>query len=160
VPYISGEESKIETEVAKILGGVTSDITGFTVDDSMKVSASCNRVAVIDGHTESVFVEFKNKPAPSIKEIKQVLQSYKSEANILGVYSAPEQSIYLSENADRPQPRLDLTLGNGNAVVVGRVRECNVFDVKFTLLCHNTILGAAGSSIMNAEIALKRGLIN
>nr|KAJ3419476.1 hypothetical protein HK105_006902 [Polyrhizophydium stewartii] len=162
VPFISGEEEKLEEEAAKILGGVDVGVAAgslFTPAPALRVSASCNRVAVIDGHTESVFVEFARRPPPSIDEIKHALGSYVSEAQRLGVHSAPAQAIVVTETKDRPQPRLDVNTGAGFSVVVGRVRPCNLFDVKFTLLSHNTVLGAAGSSIMNAEIALAKGLL-
>lgn len=92
-------------------------------------------------------------------DIKQALESYICEANARNIFSAPNQPIVCMSQNDRPQPRLDLHQGKGNSVVIGRIRKCNVFDTKFTLLAHNTILGAAGSSIMNAEIAVSRGLI-
>ncbi|KAI8906737.1 semialdehyde dehydrogenase [Gorgonomyces haynaldii] len=159
VPFISGEEEKIEIEVKKILSKLNNDQTGFVEDNEIRVSASCNRVPVIDGHTESVFVEFRDKRVTP-EEAKQCFEGYSCEATQLKTFSAPQQSIIVLEQKDRPQPRLDLMLGNGNAVAVGRIRKCNIFDLKFTLLCHNTILGAAGSSIMNAEIAVARGIIN
>ncbi|KAJ3300143.1 hypothetical protein HK104_004063 [Borealophlyctis nickersoniae] len=159
VPFISGEEEKIETEAAKILGGLSDDASAFVNPPDMKVSASCNRVPVIDGHTESVFVEFANRPAPSVEQVVEALRGYVSEAQKIGAPSAPEHAIEIASFPDRPQPRLDLNAGNGNAVVVGRVRKCNIFDIKFTLLSHNTILGAAGSSIMNAEVAVAKKLI-
>lgn len=159
VPYISGEEPKMEEETCKILGTVDSTMTSIQHLQETKVSASCNRVPVIEGHTESVFLEFAQKPTPSVEEIKQVLLSYTCEAQKLACPSAPKRAVVVCENRDRPQPRLDSLLENGNAVVVGGIRKCNVFDVKFTLLVHNTILGAAGSSIMNAEIAAARGLL-
>ncbi|TPX67949.1 hypothetical protein SpCBS45565_g03503 [Spizellomyces sp. 'palustris'] len=159
VPYISGEEEKIEIECSKILGGVTADLTGFSNLPEMKVSASCNRVPVIDGHMESVMVEFQKRPAPSIEQIIEALQSYTSDAQKLGAPSAPKHAVVVMKEADRPQPRMDIMIGNGNSVAVGRVRKCNIFDVKFSLLSHNTILGAAGSSIMNAEVAVAKGLI-
>ncbi|TPX43436.1 hypothetical protein SeMB42_g04371 [Synchytrium endobioticum] len=166
VPYISGEEDKLETEASKILGCTNSHNTAF-VDAPLVISASCNRVPVIDGHTESVFVKFgdvspdksKRPVKPTIDQIKSALREYKCEAQELGVPSAPIHVIQVLEEADRPQPRLDRDVGNGMTVSVGRVRECTVFDVKFTLLSHNTILGAAGSAIMNAEVAVEKGLI-
>ncbi|KAJ3274995.1 hypothetical protein HDV01_001501 [Terramyces sp. JEL0728] len=153
VPYISGEEEKMEEEAAKILGKAGASHA------TIAVSASCNRVAVIDGHTESVFVEFAKKPAPSLKEITRVFEDYVCEAQKLNCHSAPNKCVVVCTQPDRPQPRLDALLENGNGVVVGGIRKCNIFDFKFTLLVHNTILGAAGSAIMNAEIAVKKGLI-
>ncbi|KAJ3257883.1 hypothetical protein HK103_004174 [Boothiomyces macroporosus] len=156
VPYISGEEEKMEEEAAKILGTFS---TNHIVDAPLAVSASCNRVAVIDGHTESVFVEFARKPAPSLEEITKVFENYVSEAQKLNCYSAPNKCVVVCKQPDRPQPRLDALLEDGHGVLVGGIRKCNIFDFKFTLLVHNTILGAAGSAIMNAEIAVKKGLV-
>ncbi|RKO90519.1 hypothetical protein BDK51DRAFT_41953 [Blyttiomyces helicus] len=159
VPHIGGEEEKMEAEVAKILGSVRGDGGGFAPLEGLRVSASCNRVPVVDGHTESVFIEFERRPAPSVEEVVAVLRAYRPEALTLDVPSAPAHAVVVLDEPDRPQPRMDVLTGGGNSVVVGRVRPCSVFDVKFTLLSHNTILGAAGSSIMNAEIAVAKGLI-
>lgn len=104
-------------------------------------------------------MEFASRPAPTPEQVSAVLSAYVSEPQKLQVPSAPEQAIIVTEDPTRPQPRLDIDLGKGNSVVVGRVRKCNIFDVKLTLLSHNTILGAAGSSIMNAETAVVKGLI-
>jgi aspartate-semialdehyde dehydrogenase len=159
VPYISGEEPKLETEACKILGSISATKTTIEFLQNMKISASCNRVPVIEGHTESVFVEFENRPAPSVEQVKECFRTYTCEAQQLKCFSTPENCIFVSDEPDRPQPRLDALLANGNGIVVGGIRPCNVFDVKFNLLVHNTILGAAGSSIMNAEIALAKKLI-
>lgn len=159
VPFIGGEESKMEWETLKILGDVNQELNGFELLKSTKVSATCNRVPVIDGHTECVSIEFERRPAPSPEEVIKVLEGYRTEAQELGCHSAPEQAIIVSRDDDRPQPRLDRENGNGYSVTVGRVRECNVFDIKFTLLVHNTILGAAGSGVLLAELAQKKGLI-
>lgn len=156
VPYISGEEEKIESETRKILG---SFCDGKFKPIECLVSATCNRVPVLDGHTECVSVEFERKPAPSVDEVIKALEAYRCEGQELGVFSAPEKAIIVREASDRPQPRLDRDACAGMSVVVGRVRACPIFNVKFTLLAHNTVLGAAGSSIMNAEIAVKKGLI-
>ena len=160
VPYISGEESKMEQEAFKILGKMNSGNTSIANITNMKISASCNRVPVLEGHTESVFIEFEKKPAPSIDGIKQVFEGYTSHVQELGCHSAPKRCIVVKNQPDRPQPRLDSETESGNAVVVGNIRKCAVFDCKFTLLVHNTILGAASSSIMNAEIAVKKGLVS
>ncbi|KAF9356133.1 hypothetical protein BGX26_005683 [Mortierella sp. AD094] len=159
VPFIGGEESKMEWETLKILGGLNQEATGFELLKGTKVSATCNRVPVIDGHTECVSIEFERRPAPSVEEVIKVLESYRTEAQELGCHSAPEHAIIVSRDEDRPQPRLDRENGNGYSVTVGRVRECNVFDIKLTLLVHNTILGAAGSGVLLAELAQKKGLI-
>lgn len=156
VPYISGEEEKMEWETAKILGG--SDGKQFLPLQDTTVSATCTRVPVIDGHLESVSVKFANA-APSIEEVYQALDKYTSEAQALNCHSAPAKAILINRNEDRPQPRLDRELDGGQTVTVGRVRPCPVFDIKFVLLIHNTVLGAAGSSVLNAEVAVAKGLI-
>jgi aspartate-semialdehyde dehydrogenase len=160
VPFIGGEEEKIEWETSKILGGVNSDNKGFDYHASspLKISASCNRVAVIDGHTACVSVKF-SRPAPSIAEITAAFNDYTCEAQTLDVPSAPKQAIVVHEAPDRPQPRLDRDLENGACVSVGRIRECGVLDVKFVCLIDNVRLGAATSSVMNAEIAVEKGYI-
>ncbi|PWA03041.1 hypothetical protein BB558_000806 [Smittium angustum] len=157
VPYISGEEEKIEIELLKILGSTNQENTGFDTQPDLKVSASCNRVPVIDGHTASVSIKFAQNP-PSLEEIKSCLREYECEAQKLGCHSAPKVAIHVTELPDRPQPRLDRMNDNGMAATVGRIRVCPVFDVKFTVLVHNTVLGAAGASILNAEAAFKKGL--
>ncbi|OMJ19631.1 putative aspartate-semialdehyde dehydrogenase [Smittium culicis] len=159
VPHIGGEEEKIEQELGKILGSASTDNTSILSDDQLKVSAMCNRVAVIDGHTSSVSIEFASGQKPSIQEIKTCLSEYRCMAQQLGCHSAPKQAIIVHENQDRPQPRLDRMNENGMAVSIGRIRECPILDFKFTILVHNTILGAAGASMLNAELASEMGLI-
>ncbi|KAK7972912.1 aspartate-semialdehyde dehydrogenase [Apiospora saccharicola] len=163
VPFISGEEDKLETEARKILGGINEAKTSFIEQDKLRVSAACNRVAVLDGHTACVSLKFKNQPAPSAAEVRKALSEYVSEAQTLGCPSAPEQSIKVfgDDEPNRPQPRLDRDLGSGYTVSVGRVREdeSGIFDIKFVALSHNTIIGAAGSSILNAEAAVLKGYI-
>ncbi|KAJ3338965.1 hypothetical protein HDU93_008864 [Gonapodya sp. JEL0774] len=158
VPYISGEEEKLEIEPCKILGSLSSDKSAH-VFTSTKISASCNRVNVVDGHLENVSLSFVKRPAPSIEEVARVLSEFKCEATELGVPSAPAQPIEVTFEEDRPQPRLDRERGKGNTVTVGRIRKDNILDIRFSLLSHNTILGAAGSSLMNAEIAYKKELL-
>ncbi|KAF2741263.1 aspartate-semialdehyde dehydrogenase [Polyplosphaeria fusca] len=158
VPFISGEEDKLETEAQKILGGVNGDVTGF-VDQPMRVSAACNRVPVLDGHTACVSLRFQRRPPPSAEEVKQAMRDYVSEAQTLGCPSAPDKAIVVMEEPDRPQPRLDRETDRGYAVSVGRIREdeAGIFDIKFVALSHNTVIGAAGSSILNAEAAILKG---
>ncbi|KAJ1918892.1 aspartate-semialdehyde dehydrogenase [Mycoemilia scoparia] len=158
VPLIGGEEPKMEEEVLKILGGVNQNATSFLPLNDIKVSATCNRVPVVDGHTECVSVEFAGE-APSIEKVKEAFESYRCEAQDLGCPSAPDKVIYVATDVDRPQPRLDRDAGKGMAVTIGRIRECPVFHVKFTLLVHNTVLGAAGASILNAELAQKKNYL-
>ncbi|TGZ83075.1 aspartate-semialdehyde dehydrogenase [Ascodesmis nigricans] len=158
VPYIGGEEEKIEWETGKILAELNEARDEF-VHTEIKVSAQCNRVPVIDGHTACVSVKFAKQPAPSVEEIKQAFREFKCEAQELGAPSAPKQAIIVRDEPDRPQPRLDRESEGGYAVVVGRIREDPVLDVKFVGLSHNTVIGAAGSSILNAEVGVLKGLI-
>ena len=139
VPFISGEEDKLETEASKILGSVNDDVTGFE-DQPMKVSAACNRVPVLDGHTACVSLRFQRRPAPSAEEVKQAMREYVSDAQKLGCPSAPAKAIVVMDEADRPQPRLDRETDRGYAVSVGRIREyeAGIFDLKFVALSHNS----------------------
>jgi aspartate-semialdehyde dehydrogenase len=147
VPFISGEEDKLETEASKILGGVNGDLTGF-VDQPMKISAACNRVPVLDGHTACVSLRFQRRPPPSAEEVKQAMREYVSDAQKLGCPSAPENAIVVMEEPDRPQPRLDRETDRGYAVSVGRVREddSGIFDIKFVALSHNSKLRYSSTS--------------
>ena len=142
MPFISGEEDKLETEAQKILGKVNREVTRFLQQSDLKISAACNRVPVLDGHTACVSLRFKDrsKPRPSAETVKQALSSYVSEAQILGCPSAPEPSILVIEEPDRPQPRLDRNTQNGYTVSVRRVREdeSDIFDLKFVAFSHNS----------------------
>lgn len=161
VPYISGEEDKMEWEAKKILCPVNSAGDGFDLlsDDEIVVSAQCNRVAVSDGHTECVSFKFRDRDhVPTLEQIKQCLRDYECEATTLGCYSAPEHAIHVLEEPDRPQPRLDRARDRGYGVSVGRVREDPIFDYKMVVLSHNTIIGAAGSGVLIAEILAKKGV--
>ncbi|PRP75366.1 aspartate-semialdehyde dehydrogenase [Planoprotostelium fungivorum] len=153
VPYISGEEDKLHVEPRKILGRVEGGDT--FVDYDVTLSAMCNRVPVIDGHTECVSIKL-NKTA-TLEEVQKALKEFKPKLPALP--SMPPVSLQLFEESDRPQPRLDRDLGRGYTVAVGGVRKCNVLDFKFTLLSHNCVIGAAGGSILNAELALVRGYL-
>ncbi|KAK4447486.1 semialdehyde dehydrogenase [Podospora aff. communis PSN243] len=161
VPYISGEEDKLETEAQKILGSINAEATAFEDQKTLRVSAACNRVPVLDGHTACVSLRFAQRPPPSAEQVKEAMRSYVSEAERLGCPSAPQPSIMVFDEPDRPQPRLDRELSKGYTVSVGRVREddSGIFDIKFVALSHNTVIGAAGSSILNAEAALLKGFI-
>ncbi|KAK9456397.1 semialdehyde dehydrogenase [Dipodascopsis uninucleata] len=158
IPYISGEEEKLEWETKKILGSVDNNLT-FKLLNDLKVSAQCNRVAVSDGHLECVSMKFKQSPPPSLEEVKAAMRDYVCEPQKLGCSSAPKHSIYVLEEPDRPQPRLDRSRDNGYAVSVGRIREDPVLDYKFVVLSHNTVIGAAGSGILIAETLLAKGLL-
>ncbi|EGS22991.1 aspartate-semialdehyde dehydrogenase-like protein [Thermochaetoides thermophila DSM 1495] len=161
VPYIAGEEDKLETEAQKILGNLNADATAFEEQKTLRVSAACNRVPVMDGHTACVSLRFVQRPPPTADQVKEALREYVSEAQRLGCPSAPNPPIRVFDEPDRPQPRLDRDLSNGYTVSVGRVREdeSGIFDIKFVALSHNTVIGAAGSSILNAEAAVLKGYI-
>lgn len=139
VPFISGEEDKLEVEAQKILGSVNRDMTGFE-DQNVKISAACNRVPVLDGHTACVSLKFVKRPPPCIEQVKTAMTDYVSDAQRMGCPSAPEQAIVVMEEPDRPQPRLDRETHRGYAVSVGRVREdeAGIFDIKFVALSHNS----------------------
>jgi len=152
IPHIGGEEEKVETEPRKILGHLTGGAVKFS---EMKLSAHCNRVHVLDGHTESVSVRLRRKA--SLEEVRNALSSFTGEPQKMRLPSAPAHPIVVTEDPDRPQPRRDRDAGNGMSVVVGRIRPCTIGDFKFTLLVHNTIRGAAGAAILNAELLAQRG---
>eukprot|EP00274_Cyanoptyche_gloeocystis_P008526 CAMPEP_0196652126 /NCGR_PEP_ID=MMETSP1086-20130531/1340_1 /TAXON_ID=77921 /ORGANISM="Cyanoptyche gloeocystis , Strain SAG4.97" /LENGTH=353 /DNA_ID=CAMNT_0041982503 /DNA_START=38 /DNA_END=1099 /DNA_ORIENTATION=- len=156
VPFIDGEEHKMEMEPQKILGKV---VNGAFVDEDIKISAHCNRVNVIDGHTECVSLKLK-KPGVTPQQVEEVLRSFRSpQLESLALPSLPAQNIIVREERDRPQPRLDRDAHRGYAVSVGRIRQCPLMDVKFVLLSHNTVIGAAGGSILNAELAKTKGYL-
>jgi aspartate-semialdehyde dehydrogenase len=145
VPFIGGEEEKMETETLKILGG-----DGGRAPYPAVVSAHTNRVPVIDGHTITVSAAFEDQPA--IDAITDAMRRFKGRPQQLGLPSAPQPPLVDTEEQNRPQPRLDVDLGGGMAVTVGRVRECPVMHVRFVALGHNTVRGAAGAAILNAEL--------
>lgn len=146
IPLIRGEEEKSEWEPLKILGKVTPQ--GIEAEESLRLSAHCNRVPVIEGHVACVSVEFDRKP--SREEILYAWHNFRG----LSLPSAPEMPIVYRPEADRPQPRLDRDAGKGMAISVGRLRECPVLDWRFVGLSHNTIRGAAGGGILNAELLI------
>ncbi len=150
IPFIKKEEEKIEKESKKILGTLEKD---HIKEAEMKITASCNRVPVLDGHTAVVFVKTKEKA--SLEEVKEVMKSFKSLPQELNLPTAPENPVIVREEQDRPQPRLDRNAGRGMSVTVGRIREDTIFDFKFVVLGHNTIRGAAGASVLNAELLYK-----
>jgi len=154
VPYIGGEEPKVETEPCKMLGRLTSD---RVADAALKISAHTNRVAVIDGHTVCVSLEFDRPIGP--QEAAQAMADFKAPPIVQSLPSTPHCVIEVRTEADRPQPRRDRNAGNGMTTVVGRVREDSLFHVKFVVLSHNTIRGAAGGSLLNAELLVAQGII-
>jgi aspartate-semialdehyde dehydrogenase len=139
VPFISGEEDKIESEARKILGTTNKDNTGFQNLD-LRISAQCNRVPVLDGHTACVSLKFEKRPPPSAVVVKAAMREYTSDAQKLGCPSAPGSAIVVMDQVDRPQPRLDRETDRGYAVSVGRVREdpSGVWDILFVALSHNS----------------------
>src|SRR6266480_5664500 len=155
IPYISGEEEKVETETRKMLG-TWQEGPGFT-DAPMVVSAQCNRVATREGHLECVSVELHSNTSP--EEIIAAWQKNTSVAQSLKLPSAPEQVLIYRNEPNRPQTLLDRDAGHGMSVTIGRLRPCPILNYKFVLLGHNTIRGAAGGSILNAELCVSKGLI-
>ncbi len=153
VPFISGEEDKMETEALKILG--TFDGKGIKYAD-FQMSASCNRVNVKDGHLESVFVKLDQEP--SMQQIEEAFASFKGEPQALKLPSAPANPIIVRHEKNRPQPRFDRDAGCGQSVVVGRIRKDPIMTVKYMCLSHNTVRGAAGGGILSAELYVAKGL--
>jgi aspartate-semialdehyde dehydrogenase len=154
VPFIGGEEEKVETEPLKILGTFAKD---HIEPLQIKISAQCNRVPVIDGHTEAVQVKLKKKATK--EEIINAWRTFKAEPQELNLPFAPQPAIYYMEQDNYPQPRKHRDLGRGMAVSVGRLRECPIFDWKFVVLSHNTARGAAGGAILCAELMKGKGML-
>lgn len=155
LPFIPGEEEKIEKETQKILGTFKE---GKIENADIALSVQCNRVAVEDGHIESVSIKLKKDATE--REIKESLQKFKSSPQLLKLPSAPEQPIILTGDPFHPQPKYDVMQAEGMAAIVGRLRKCPVLDYRMVVLGHNTIRGAAGASILNAELLIKKGLLN
>jgi aspartate-semialdehyde dehydrogenase len=155
IPFIGSEEEKMQTETQKILGSV---VDGKARPLAAKVSAHCNRVSVVDGHTVATSVEFNNKPG--LADVRHALESFRSLPQKRNLPSAPARPIVFMEQPDRPQPRRDAARENGMPVFVGRLRECPVLDIKFVACGHNTIRGAAGAAVLNAELMASEGLLD
>jgi len=153
IPYISGEEPKMERESLKMLGRLEAGKT--FADASFKISAQCNRVFVLDGHLECTSVGLKKKPG--VEEFTAALADFSGRPQELKLPSAPERPIIVRTEVDRPQPRFDRDHGAGMSVTVGRIRPCSVLDYKLIILSHNTVRGAAGASILNAEFLNAEG---
>lgn len=160
VPFIGGEEEKTERECLKILGQVDGE--RIRNAELPLVSSTCTRVPVIDGHTACVSLEFDlpEDRKPGLEEIERVWTSYRSVPQELGLPSAPEHPIVVRHEENRPQPRRDRETEKGMACVIGRLRKCNVFDVKFVALSHNTKRGAALGGILNAELLKAKGFFD
>jgi len=152
IPFIGGEEEKIEAETLKILGRADG---GVIKPAAMNVSAQCNRVNVTDGHLASLRLSFAE--SVSIDQMREALSSFSSLPQQLNLHSAPAKPIIVRDEVDRPQPRLDRDAGKGMSVTVGRIARDNVLDYRFVALGHNTIRGAAGAAILNAELLVAMG---
>ncbi len=154
IPHIEKEEEKIKTESRKILG----KFNGKFEYANFEAEARCNRVAVRDGHTEILFVQTETKP--KVEELKEVLQNFSGLPQKYGLPTAPEQPIIVKEDRFRPQPILDRNAGKGMAVTVGNIRKTDIFDFTLTVLSHNTLRGAAGGSVLNAELFYRDGKLD
>lgn len=150
MPYIAGEEPKVEIEAQKILG----KFDGAHIEKAdFVVSAQCFRVHVVDGHTASVRIKLK-----STSTLEEVIDAINNFPN-LNLHSSPKDFMVIREEPDRPQPRLDRDTGKGMTVTVGRLYPDNIFDYRFVALSHNTVRGAAGAAVLNAELLIDKGLI-
>lgn len=156
VPFISGEEEKTEREPLKILGIIEDG--RIVDDDALRITAHCNRVPVIDGHTACVSLKF-GAERPSRDEIIAIWRAFEGQPQKLELPSAPRPPIVYRDEQDRPQPRKDRDAGEGMAITVGRLRACPVMDVRFVALSHNTVRGAAGGAILSAELLVAQGYI-
>jgi aspartate-semialdehyde dehydrogenase len=154
VPYIDGEEEKIEQETRLLLGRVED---GQRKPAGITVSAQANRVPVLDGHTVCLSLGFRRPPG--VEEALAVLESFRGPDLVCGLPSAPERPVLVRREPDRPQPRRDLDAGRGMAVTVGRVRSCPLLDLRLVSVSHNTLRGAAGGSVLNAELLVAEGLL-
>jgi len=154
VPYIGGEEEKMEAEPQKLLGRFTGERIEMA---PFVVSAQANRVAVRNGHLEAVSVRLGRRAA--LEEVAAAFAGYRGEPQRLGLPSAPDPAIILHTEDDRPQPRLDRLAGRGMATSIGRLRPDPLFDFKFLVLGHNTIRGAAGGALLNAELLNAQGYL-
>ena len=146
LPHIRGEEEKIETETKKILDAA-----------SMAVSAQCHRVNVADGHIAAVRVKLEREP--ELLALREALESFRSLPQEMRLHSAPAAPIVVRDEEDRPQPKLDRDAGKGMTITIGRLMSDNVLDYRFVVLSHNTIRGAAGAAILNAELMIASGYL-
>jgi aspartate-semialdehyde dehydrogenase len=153
IPFIGGEEEKVENETLKILGS-----QGGRSPHPATISAHTNRVAVVDGHVMTVSVDLATKP--SLAEIVAALAGFRGRPQELELPSAPNPPIIVASEPNRPQPRLDADRGDGMAITVGRIRGCSVLHTKFVALGHNTVRGAAGAAILNAELMAADGIFD
>lgn len=155
VPYIGGEEEKMESEAMKMLGGYAD---GSFQNADFVLSAHCNRVPVRDGHTECTSVTLGSDP--SVDDVIEAFENFRGLPQDLGLPSAPNRPVVVRREDNRPQPAFDRDTERGMASVVGRIRPCPVLGLKYVLLGHNTVRGAAGAGVLNAELLKEQGLIN
>jgi aspartate-semialdehyde dehydrogenase len=154
VPYIGGEEPKVEMEPQKMLG----TLRGAAVEPAPFVlSAHCNRVPVLEGHLECLSLSFARRPSQD--DLTEVLRGFRALPQELGLPSAPAQPLVVRDEPDRPQTRRDRDTGRGMSTVIGRIRPCPILDFKLVCLSHNTIRGAAGGSLLNAELMYAQGML-
>jgi aspartate-semialdehyde dehydrogenase len=154
LPYIQNEEEKIQSETNLLLGRM---VDGERIPAKITVSAHANRVAVVDGHTITMSIKFKNKPG--VADVIRVLENFRGPQEVEQMPTAPAQPIIVRHEPDRPQPRRDRDAGDGMSVSVGRVRPCPIFDIRLVTVVHNTVRGAAGGSVLNAELLYAKGLL-
>ena len=155
VPFIGGEEEKMQQETQKIMG----EFRGDHIEPlAAKVSAHCNRVAVVDGHTVTVSVEFSSKPSEA--DLRHAIDSFTALPQQRELPSAPPRPVIYMPEADRPQPRQDAERERGMAAFIGRLRPCTVLDYKFVAMAHNTVRGAAGAAVLNAELMHSEGMLD
>lgn len=154
IPYIEGEEGKIETETCKLLGRLEGDAV---IDAPIRIAAHANRVPVEHGHTVCMSVGFERRP--TVEAARAVLREWRGGPLAHGLPSAPASPLVLISEDDRPQPRRDVCTGGGMTVVVGRVRADPVLDLRLVAMGHNTVRGAAGASVLNAELLVRQGLV-
>jgi aspartate-semialdehyde dehydrogenase len=155
IPFIGGEEEKMQQETQKILGDYAVD---HIAPLAAKVSAHCNRVPVVDGHTVTISVELSSKPSEA--DVLRAFESFTSVPQQRNLPSAPKRPVIYMTEADRPQPRKDTERERGMAAFLGRLRGCPVLDYKFIALGHNTVRGAAGAAVLNAELMYSEGLLD
>lgn len=154
IPYIAGEEAKLETETQKMLGTLHD---GIVQHAEFPISAQVNRVAVVDGHTEAISVKLAQRVG--VDDVREALATFSGEPQERRLPSAPAMPVIVVDEPDRPQPALDVNRHGGMSALVGGLRPCPVLDFKMTVLGHNTVRGAAGGSILNAELAAARGVL-
>ncbi|MGZ5492623.1 MAG: aspartate-semialdehyde dehydrogenase [Thermoanaerobaculia bacterium] len=156
IPFISGEEEKIESEPRKILGRWTN---GKFENAPFRISAQTNRVPTIDGHLMTISLSLRKRDENFLEKVRQAIESFSGEPQRLGLPSAPKRALHYIEDQDRPQPRLDRDRERGMSVSVGRLRPCPLLDLRMVALVHNTIRGAAGAAILNAELLDSKGML-